>query len=49
MLKLCRTLSELYGIENGFYCGVPNSISGKWDASNREAHFTKSILGEEIQ
>ena len=37
-------LSELYGIENGFYCGAPHSTCGKWDAINRGARFTQSIL-----
>jgi len=41
-------LSELYGIENGFYRGTPHSIAGKWDAINRGARLTKSIPGEEI-
>jgi len=40
-------LSELYGIEIRFYCGAPHSTSGKRDAINRGARFTKSIPGEE--
>jgi len=36
-------LSELYWIESGFYRGAPHSTSGKWDAINRGARFTKSI------
>jgi len=36
-------LSELYWIENGFYCGSLHSTTGKWDATNRGARFTKSI------
>ena len=37
-------LSELYEIENGFYCGAPHSTCGKWDAVNRGARFTQRIL-----
>jgi len=41
-------LSELYGVENGFYHGSPHSTTGKWDATNQGARFTKSIPCEEI-
>jgi len=38
-----KFLSKLYGIENGFYRGALHSTTGKWDATNRGARFTKSI------
>jgi len=44
-----KFLSELYGKENGFDHGATHSTSVKWYAINREARFTKSIPGEEIE
>jgi len=42
-------LSELYKNENGFHHGAPYSTIGKWDATNREARFTKESPGDEIE